>query len=364
MKPLPEPNMSTPRALVVIGCGNIGSQVVPLLASLAIERVDLIDPDRYEAGNRGYQHFAPGDVGRPKALVQARRLRALRPDITVEAHICRFEDMPLGRLSGRMLLACVDSRAARQAINRAAFALGVPWIDAALGREGSVRARGYVPGVSAACMQCAWDAGDYALLEQKAPCPGFPGADPATRTAAPMELGALSAALQVGIARRLLAGEPGSVVDRQWLYDLPSGQGRVTRYEADPACRIDHAPWRITTLAGSVNMALGDALALAHTEAELAVPGMVFVTRLRCPAGHAIRRQAHRLSGRLRSRPCPVCGASLMASALDYEPRLSGRDSPPRLLREPLSGRGFVAGDIFALHGSGADAPTLYFQLA
>ena len=57
-------------------------------------------------------------------------------------------------------------RSARQSINRIAFRLGVPSIDAGLDRAGSVRARVYVPGMGD-CLECSWGARDYELLEQR-----------------------------------------------------------------------------------------------------------------------------------------------------------------------------------------------------
>ena len=78
--------IARPGAVAVVGCGNIGSQAVPLLAMLPfIGRIDLIDFDHYEHANLGQQRFAATEVGRAKARVQAQTLRRLRPEVDVRA---------------------------------------------------------------------------------------------------------------------------------------------------------------------------------------------------------------------------------------------------------------------------------------
>ena len=86
-------------SIAVIGLGNIGSQVVPLLPGIAdVRQVILIDPDRYSASNLGKQRIAAKHVDQLKVKIQGRALRALAPDIAVDTYPCRVEAMPPGRL--------------------------------------------------------------------------------------------------------------------------------------------------------------------------------------------------------------------------------------------------------------------------
>lgn len=352
-------------SLVVVGLGNIGSHAVPLLASLpGIARVCLNDFDKYESGNLGFQPITPRDLGRAKAKVQARILRRIRPDLAVTTHVCRFEEVPLGILRESIILSCVDSRASRQAINRTAFALGIPWIDAALAREGSVRARIHLPGRSA-CLECGWGPRDYELLEQRLPCAGA-GSAPAATAAAP-ELGAIAAGLQISLCRRLNtdAAAADALADRQWFFDVSSGRGWTGLYAPNPACRLDHTPWAITVLrSGSIDMPMRDALALAGAEPgenALFAPGQVFVCRMRCPKCRNVRRARWRLSGRLAKRLCDACGAPMLSAVMDTETQLTMRNASAAVLQEPLARRGFVAGDLFSVSTVNA---ARYFQLA
>jgi ribosomal protein S27E len=351
--PMPSPI----ETLWVVGLGNIGSQVVPLLAALpGVRRVGLVDFDRYEARNLGRQRVAPADVGRPKVNVQRRVLRALAPGLEITAHACRFEELPLGWLRGGVIVSCVDSRVARQTINAAACALGCAWVDAALAREGHLRARAFLPGH--ACAECSWSAHDYALLAQRLPCDAAPAA--AAPTDAAIEIGAVAAGLLVLLLRRLAApaADRAALADTQWFYDLGSGRGWTARYAINPECRLDHERWDVVELgAGSLAMSAHDLLAhagLPPADATLAAPGQVFVRRLRCPRCGTQRRVHHRASARTGPLTCSTCGSPLFAAAGDADEVLDARTTPAAVLHEPLARRGLRAGDIVELRAAGA----------
>ena len=358
-------NRSCYQSLAVVGLGNIGGQTVRLLAAIpGIERVILIDHDRYDSANLGFQAIAASAVGRAKTDVQAGVLGRLLPDVAVAVYQTRFESVPLGMLRDCVVLCCVDNRAARQAINRAAIALSIPWIDAALAREGSVRARAFLPGAGA-CLECSWGERDYELLEQRLPCAGADVVPVAT--AAPLELGAIAAGMQMALLRRVHAADPSASVlaDRQYFLDVPSGRGWTGRYAPNPECRLDHAPWQITELAaGSVGMTLYEALGLSGAPSDpsaLSAPGMVFVERLRCPRCRGSSRVDCRLSSRLEQHACDECGAPLLAAAIDTLLQLDTQRVSKAVLTAPLSDRGLVAGDIVAIGPPGA---VRHFQLA
>lgn len=342
----------------LVGLGNIGSQTAALLSGIEqLSRVLLIDPDRYEASNLGRQKVNSVDIGRPKVEAQANYLRKAAPHFVVETHALAVESVPLGRLRGCTILAGVDSRIARQAINRIAFALGSPWIDAALDRDGQVRARVYVPDAGP-CLECAWGLQDYELLEQRVPCAGLEIATPTpqvTATAAPQELGAIAAGLQVSLLRRLLSREQNDagIGGSQYFFDAACGRGWVGTYTVNADCRLDHAPWKISDLARSASdLTLHEALRLPGGDgrtSSLAIEGQMFVHRLHCVRCGDARRTAGRLASRMRPRPCDKCGAAMAASAADATDVLSARSVASRLLDIPLSAFGVIDGDIFTV---------------
>lgn len=345
----------SPATVFVVGAGNIGLQAVRLLTGITrIAGVVIIDFDAYESGNLGFQAIAPCQVGLPKALIAARTLREMRPDLNVTAHVGRFEDFPLGLLRGGVLLSCVDSRQARQVINAATVALGVPWLDAALSREGVVRARTYLPGH--ACLECAWSEEDYRLLAIRLPCMG----NAAAPTAAPLELGALAAGLQIAALRRLLEGDAEMEVDQQVVFEVRAASALRARYTLNEACLLDHAPWKVELLqAGSVDWSPDQLLNWAGAQTgRVSLPFMNFVRRLRCSCG--TRNLRLRLAGRM-PHLCRRCGEDFMVTGVDREFELGATNTSPALMRQPLWRRGCVPGDIVAVQDAGI---AQHFQLS
>jgi len=161
--------------VVIVGCGNIGSQLTAHVARLArgadLERVILVDPDTYSESNLAGQEIGCSDVGRPKVWAQAERMSAIYPELEVLPRVCRIEELPLAVLRGAILLGAVDSRDARQQINQAAWRIGSPWIDMAVdGPSLLCRVSTYLPGTGSVCLECSWSSSDYRLLGQVLPC--------------------------------------------------------------------------------------------------------------------------------------------------------------------------------------------------
>jgi hypothetical protein len=159
--------------VVVAGLGNIGSYLAPLVARMpSVSHVILCDPDVYEPHQVAGQDIEASFGGRAKAEVQAERLRRIRPTLGIEVFVAPVEQLPLGRLLGAITVSCLDSRAARLRLAARAWRAGSPFVDAAVGGGPSltVRTTVYLPEADAACFECAFDANDYATLEQVQPC--------------------------------------------------------------------------------------------------------------------------------------------------------------------------------------------------
>lgn len=163
-----------PRTVIIVGLGNIGSNLVDLLVrthSPAIERLVLIDPDTYDRTNLMSQRMSARDVGHPKATVQARRALRMRPMLSVFAYVAKVEDVPVGIFRGAIVAGCLDSRAARQSLAEIAWRMGAPLVDAAVSADvPAVRIAGYMAGPGRACLECSFHEADYAALEQTVSC--------------------------------------------------------------------------------------------------------------------------------------------------------------------------------------------------
>ena len=73
--------------VLVIGAGGLGSPVALYLAAAGVGTIGLADADVVDVSNLQRQviHFTP-DVGKPKVVSAAGKLRAINPDVTVQTH--------------------------------------------------------------------------------------------------------------------------------------------------------------------------------------------------------------------------------------------------------------------------------------
>jgi adenylyltransferase/sulfurtransferase len=305
-------------AVVVIGLGNIGSQLVGHVARMrGVSRMTLVDPGAYESKDLRGQRIDRGDVGRAKVDVQADRIRRVDPGLEIVPIRERVENVPLGRLRGSVLATGLDNWRARQAVNAAARRLGVPWLDAAVQAEGRLaRVNVYAADAASPCLECGWSERDYELLELIRPCAPDVEAAP---TNAPASLGALAAALEAIEIEKLLGGEEGVLEGRQVLLDARHHAHHVTSFRRNVSCRLaDHGPWRIEQADfGAGDPTLGELVAvLAPGASSVEVFGARFVRADVCP-DCARRVAALRVTSRGRPQPCRGCGAALVPSGFD-----------------------------------------------
>jgi molybdopterin/thiamine biosynthesis adenylyltransferase len=367
----PEPALPASRGarVAVFGLGNIGSPLVPLLArNPRITEAVLGDPDVYEAKNLVGQAIERGDVGRPKVLAQARRLKQLRPDMEVHAYQAEIADVPPGLLRCHVMLSCVDSPAARRQANEAAWRLGAWLVDGAVDGDGLLgRVCVYRPGPDGPCLECAWSDETYAAADQTYPCLGGrrPEAPP---TGAPAALGSLVASIMAVENDKILAGRlDESLAGRGVLVDMKHHVHELTRYIRNPLCRFDHATWAIEdidaapsrlTLAGLVERAGGGDRPGGPW--RVALEGHAFARMLCCVQCGWHRPIGLRLARRLppSRRRCELCGGGMIARGIDLVEQLEGPMLRGRTGRRSLSSFGIAAGDVVTV--AGPDGETHY----
>ena len=344
----------TGKHVLVVGAGgNIGSHLVPHLARMpGVGRVSLVDRDTYEAGNLQGQAISERDLGKWKARVQAAKLRAIRSGLVVSPICEPVERLPLGRLRADVILACLDSRRARQTVNQAALRLGVAWIDSGVkGDDFLARVNVYRPGPKNPCLECAWDERDYRNLEQEYPCLGGRITPPSTGAAS--SLGALAASLQAIECAKLLEGSVEAGL--QVLIDAAHHKLLVTRFKQNPDCRIgSHEARRIRKLAeGPDELTLGETLGLGCDRLEstsLRVEGKSFVRVLICGAcsrrGEALQLVADWAAF---SRTCRRCRGSMTVLGFDVVDSIARSTLSSRSLGRSLRTLGFREGEVFAV---------------
>ncbi len=216
-------------SVCVLGAGGLGSPCLQYLVAAGVGRITLVDDDVVSLSNLQRQTlYAGGDVGEAKVDIAVHRLAALNPHVAVTPLCDRLTDQNAPDiLAGHDVIAdgC-DNFATRSTVNRAAVALGIPLVSAALGPfEGQLGVfAGHVPGQP--CYAC------YAGLPEDVP--GRSCADTGILGAVAGIMGAAQA-LEV---LRLLAGFGAPRIGLLWLFEGLALEARTVRVPRDPACPV------------------------------------------------------------------------------------------------------------------------------
>jgi molybdopterin/thiamine biosynthesis adenylyltransferase len=204
-------------SVLVVGAGALGSPVATYLAGAGVGHVGILDGDDVELSNlpRQHLHYTP-DVGAPKVVSAAAKLRFLNPDVQIDEYNVRLDADNAGGLVAvhDLVVDCSDSFETRYAVNAACCAAGIPLVEGGVvGWSGLVLA---IRPRESACYRCV-----------------FPTAPPAGSAPSCAEAGVLGpsagvvGSLQALEALKLLAGLPSVLTDTLLQVDL--ADAAVTR---------------------------------------------------------------------------------------------------------------------------------------
>ncbi|MDQ2769627.1 MAG: molybdopterin-synthase adenylyltransferase MoeB [Bacteroidota bacterium] len=142
--------------VLVVGCGGLGCPVLQYLAAAGVGTLGLLDFDTVDDSNLQRQVlYATADVGRPKAVVAAEKLRAQNPYITLQTHQELLSAAnALTLFAGYDLMVdCSDNFATRYLVNDACVILGKPLVFGAIFKfEGQVSVFNYQGGPTYRCL--------------------------------------------------------------------------------------------------------------------------------------------------------------------------------------------------------------------
>ena len=128
--------------VLVIGAGGLGCPVALYLGAAGIGHLTLVDDDQIELANLQRQiAFEQSWLGNSKAERLAERVRAINPEITVNAVNRRVDGDDLRHLvsESTLVLDCTDNFNTRFALNRASVSSKVPLVSgAAMRGEGQL----------------------------------------------------------------------------------------------------------------------------------------------------------------------------------------------------------------------------------
>ncbi|MGY3090617.1 molybdopterin/thiamine biosynthesis adenylyltransferase/rhodanese-related sulfurtransferase [Hymenobacter sp. UYAg731] len=142
--------------VLVVGCGGLGCPVLQYLAAAGVGTLGLLDFDTVDDSNLQRQVlYAPADVGRPKAVVAAEKLRAQNPFIALQTHQVVLSAANALALFAEydLVVDCSDNFATRYLVNDACVVLGKALVFGAIFKfEGQVSVFNYQNGPTYRCL--------------------------------------------------------------------------------------------------------------------------------------------------------------------------------------------------------------------
>jgi adenylyltransferase/sulfurtransferase len=219
------------KTAVVIGCGALGSHIASHLVRAGVGKVILADRDFVEWHNLPRQALyseADAEIGAPKAVAAARRLRQINSLVEVEGCVVdvssdTVEDLICG---ADLVLDGADNFEVRYLVNEACVKHGIPWVyGGVLGTYGLMAP--IVPG-DTPCLRC--------LL---GPMPA-PGAVPTCETAGVLgAVVATIAALEATEGLKLLLERSNEVLRSLAMVDVWKGDmERVETHKGVASCPV------------------------------------------------------------------------------------------------------------------------------
>ena len=215
--------------VAVIGAGGIGCPAITYLAAAGVGKLTIVDHDHVELSNLQRQPlFTDADIGTSKAVIAADAARRINPHVDVVAVAGRIDAANAETLlaGASLILDGCDNFATRLAVNRAAVALEIPLLSAAIGAfEGQV------------ALYEGWraDAPCYACLVGDDPDrPGINCAEQGVMGALAGMIGTMAALEAV----RALSGWGQTLGGRLAIVDMLDRRWREVAVAKDPECPI------------------------------------------------------------------------------------------------------------------------------
>jgi len=214
------------KRVLVAGCGALGTHTAEALLRAGVRHLVLVDRDLVEEHNlHRVSLFGPADVGRPKAEAAAEKLRALDPEAQIEAHVVHFDGPLAEELVPKVDLVVdgLDNLETRYVVNDACVKHEKPWVyTAVLATYGLTMAIWPERGP---CLRCLF------------PNPPAPGSIPTCAEAGILgPVPKALAALQAGLALRLLLRGPEAPLGTLLYLDLWELRVQTVEVKRNPAC--------------------------------------------------------------------------------------------------------------------------------
>lgn len=216
--------------ILVIGCGGLGSTVLPILAGSGIGTITFIDFDKIELSNLQRQtSYSTLDIDTYKTEAMYQKLYALNPHIQLNAINQRIELDGLKTLCSQVtcIIDCTDNFKTRTEINKAALHAKVPLVSGSIVRfEGQIAVYDFRDNTSP-CYACLFSGdsasdGDCALFGVFAPLVHIIGA------------------MEAQEALKIILDIQPLLTHQLRTYNALTGEWQIFKFNQNPHCIENH----------------------------------------------------------------------------------------------------------------------------
>ncbi len=161
-------------AVMVVGAGALGNEIIKNLALLGIGQILIIDFDEIELSNLSRTVlFNEKDIGKSKAAAAAAAAQKLAPKSNIQfIHGDLFHDVGLGFYKHiDLVISGLDNIAARSKVGRSCYYANKPFIDGGIWAMGG-EVRYFLPG-EGFCYDCTLSPVDWQSAHIRNSCTGF-----------------------------------------------------------------------------------------------------------------------------------------------------------------------------------------------
>jgi len=121
--------------VAIVGCGGLGGYIIEELARLGVGKLTVIDPDSFEEHNLNRQILSTvANIGVPKVLVAAERIRSINPAVQVTTHESRLSGDNGAFLLNKcsVVVDALDSIPGRRTLAQVCIEEGVPLVHGSI----------------------------------------------------------------------------------------------------------------------------------------------------------------------------------------------------------------------------------------
>lgn len=217
-------------AVLVVGAGALGNEIVKNLSWLGIGRIILVDFDVIEYSNVSRGLFEKDDIGRSKAEVLAKKIGENSPYVRIDYISKRVEECNEDELKCDVIISALDNMPTRVWLASYGVRNRIPLIDGGI-KEFTGRVQTYIPG--RACIACNIPLDRYAeVMELRNPCEGVEFGAQASFTT----ISSIIAGVQANEAMKIITDLP--TLKGVLLMDFLNNKYSKMPLERNPLCFV------------------------------------------------------------------------------------------------------------------------------